>query len=438
LISSPEATASILDTTGSFPISLLAKIVRLRIIKRHGPGEQDKAVEAAEGILRRVAINRVFDVEGIMEVISDLAGDREARPVAGGRSTAGTGRKQPRDGVGHGTAALPTVPKEKVVEDSQADEDEISDMDEEVEEAIILSQREPSQTGKDKTESTAPSGSETNEKTKQSHSTGETEIIIIDNLTTAIGTLFSRTERKAAHALLQNLSCTLTTHCRTTGTLALLLNSTLPISTYRKPRPAHPDDHTPNKRTRPSRLTLSPSVFSSCPIRPALGRVFADFCTLHLMISPVPKTARDAAILHASTTSSHRCRGAQDEDDAEDWPNATLLRGGVDPKQKEKQKVGKVNHAHIVEVLHDSAPDYNAWIGHGALPRKKRKDRVQRWAPFVVSPDGLGLVDAFPDITSRQRVSEGGRRTRNESGANQAVQAMHLVKQFPFGRRAGT
>jgi hypothetical protein len=95
-----------------------------------------------------------------------------------------------------------------------------------------------------------------------------------------------------------------------------------------------------------------------------------------------------------------------------------------------------VLYTQVVEVIKDMTPDYDAWSdldflnqlrGHDPIsskPRRAKQSRVGRWAPFELSADGTGLVDAFS--------AAGGSAGARMGGLGQ----MHVVKQFPFGRRA--
>ena len=46
-----------------------------------------------------------------------------------------------------------------------------------------------------------------------------------------------------------------------------------------------------------------PSIFASTAILPALGKTFASFVDLHLLLSVLPKTKQDARILYGEQSS---------------------------------------------------------------------------------------------------------------------------------------
>lgn len=81
---------AIIDTTGSFPISLLARIIRSRILQaaddptlksattvnststNYGQINKENLVNEVQKYLEQVTISRVFDIEGLWEVLSEV------------------------------------------------------------------------------------------------------------------------------------------------------------------------------------------------------------------------------------------------------------------------------------------------------------------------------------------------------------------------------
>ncbi|KFY06415.1 hypothetical protein V492_08047, partial [Pseudogymnoascus sp. VKM F-4246] len=113
-------------------------------------------------------------------------------------------------------------------------------------------------------------------------------ILLIDNLTTLISTLFSRTTAPSAHALLSQLSLTLTTLTRSSGLTVFLLN-TLVTKT------AKPDLGRDQKDGRNYRGDGGGhSVFAAMKAVPSLGSVFDGFVDLHLMCYALPRGVEDA------------------------------------------------------------------------------------------------------------------------------------------------
>lgn len=83
--------AAIIDTTGSFPISLLAKAIKSRILQarkdpvlsqttdnsasKHEQIANEDVQKEVQMYLEMVTISRVFDVEGLWEVIDEVTRD---------------------------------------------------------------------------------------------------------------------------------------------------------------------------------------------------------------------------------------------------------------------------------------------------------------------------------------------------------------------------
>jgi hypothetical protein len=91
--------AAIIDTTGSFPISLLSRVIRSRIIQakrdtsltgvkpenstsakfvQHDDRDLEREVQRH---LEMVTISRVFDVEGLREILSEVSRDSNSQLV---------------------------------------------------------------------------------------------------------------------------------------------------------------------------------------------------------------------------------------------------------------------------------------------------------------------------------------------------------------------
>jgi hypothetical protein len=189
------------------------------------------------------------------------------------------------------------------------------------------------------------------------------EIIIIDNLTHIITELLSRKEKSSAHSLLSLLSITLHTLTHTTNTLTLLHNTVVPSkSTY----------PTATSHTRGPQVQQPVSIFLSNPVKPALGQVFTQFPELHLLVSRLPKTRRDAEVLYG-----------RDEDG--------------DGGSGERDGVG---YCWVVEVLKDETPNLGSEredeVGKGKGKEWKRFGwREQRWTAVETTEDGTALVGAF-------------------------------------------
>jgi len=91
----PKTCATIIDTTGSFPLSVLAQILRSRILESRlassrrdnqsgnyevtNPASEEPDVSGEVQIcLEMVALSRVFDIEGLWEVIGEVGRDSKS------------------------------------------------------------------------------------------------------------------------------------------------------------------------------------------------------------------------------------------------------------------------------------------------------------------------------------------------------------------------
>lgn len=149
------------------------------------------------------------------------------------------------------------------------------------------------------------------------------------------------------------------------------------------------------------------------------------------MISKVPKTSRDAQLFCAASPPPPPQAPSDNDPDPDPHP--------LQPPAHQPA----VQYAHVIEVLKDNVADLSPWLEapdessawrgqqgqRRGNARKRRKRRTQRWAPFVVSSDGLTLLDAFPGMVAGAK----GRSAAVMDASGQ--KEMHIVKQFPFGRR---
>lgn len=148
----PDLRATIVDTTGSFPLAMLAKVLESRIIaSRASPDPVDRNTKTdidgdVQRCLEMVGISRVFDLEGLWEVLGEV-----------GRASDDFERE--RDS--------PPEPKEVEIANSE-DEDE--------------------------DESPISTANQNQDQAREDEDEG-VEIIIIDSLTHIINELFSRKEK---------------------------------------------------------------------------------------------------------------------------------------------------------------------------------------------------------------------------------------------------
>lgn len=226
----------------------------------------------AKAAMDRVNLIKTFDFEGLTEGVSEL------RDVLEGRVT--SDRRPPR-----GTIA-----------DSQEDEDEMLD-----------SPAPPSR----KPTTAAMPGS-------VPKTTGSSGLLIIDNITQLAAPLL-KANHASGQALITSFMRSLGHLTRTYSLCTIIMNSTLS-----------------NSSRKVNFKEDSPSAFSSCTARPALGKTWTYLVDMHLLLHGMPKTGKDASAVY----------------------------GG--------QKVdGPAEMVNVIEVLHDRC-----------------EGRVGRWTAFHVGDDG--------------------------------------------------
>ncbi|KAF7954681.1 hypothetical protein EAE96_005800 [Botrytis aclada] len=271
----------VIDTTGSFSLPRLVKNLRSRLLKRrremrsgddmttnlNDVHRTDESTETdiqkeVNALLELVAISRVFDIEGLWEVLSELERPNDLPKNNGGNQE------------------LPTIkpsriskPNEEEAEPLHKIPDEICDSEEE--DIDLTPPPQPS------VEPTAPIPSpiETNP-----------EILIIDSMHSLISHLFTHSEKVSAHTLLSLLSQTLHTLTHTQNILTILHNTTVSTSS-RSNFTTQPSSRQPPPPPPPPNIH---SIFPSTTQKPSLGRIFDDFLNLHILISKLPTKREDA------------------------------------------------------------------------------------------------------------------------------------------------
>ncbi|THV44814.1 hypothetical protein BGAL_0574g00060, partial [Botrytis galanthina] len=333
----------VIDTTGSFNLPLLVRILRSRLSKRRCEmrSRNDITINLNDGqitdesteidiqkevtaLLELVAISRVFDIEGLWEVLSELGQPKDLSRNNGDDQE------------------IPTIIPSRTSEPVEGEAEPLHKIPEEIcdseEEDIELTPPPPAPPVKPPTP--IPSSTETS-----------SEILIIDSMHHLISHLFTHSEKISAHNLLSLLSQTLHTLTRTQNILTILHNTTLSTkSTF--------TNHHPSRQPPPPASNPHPtihSIFTSTAQKPSLGRIFDDFLNLHIMISKLPKKRGDAEMLY----------GRDDH---------TSPAGNED-----------VAYNFVFEVLRDECPV----LGGDRKLGRRFGDREQRWGVFDMG-DGDG------------------------------------------------
>ncbi|KAK4250972.1 hypothetical protein C7999DRAFT_38104 [Corynascus novoguineensis] len=359
-----RSTARVMVVTTLPATVLLPKLRRTLVgqLARLRSGLQNLKAEV-QACLERISIARVFDIEGLWEVLREL---EDAVPTEDG--------KPPQ----------PVQPEKKTEIMDSEDEGGLSSSDSPP--SGLSPQLEPKPSGGEKP-SALP------------------EMILVTHTSTLLSTLFTGRDRDTAHSTMLFLASHLhaLTRSQTHGApLFMFINSTTsPAVTFPHP-PRADDDNTPAAfPTDPSRPPpppssplpkhidstlcsifnppLSPPVLHTVPgaqaqpgpgafaaaatssvrrNKPSFGLVFSQMLDLHLLCTRVPRTRADSAAL--------------------------MVNPGVG--------VAGVSYVWIVEVLLDELGVYEELAG-GGWDWGKRRSREQRWGPVVVDEEGR-IVDA--------------------------------------------
>ncbi|KAG4436519.1 hypothetical protein IFR05_007993 [Cadophora sp. M221] len=352
-----------------------------------------------------VAISRVFDFEGLWEVIGEVD---HISPASSEHELRGESEKE--KGVFGDSDEIEMVVEQDICDDEP--EPEILDSEEDL--------TPPA--------STPPAISKDQEE-EASEDEGM-EIIIVDNMTHIINELFSRKEKSdgkspflpilllpshfhflsnpepqgteehtnhkgemiglvnlklrtleistnhphpyTAHNLLTLLSKTLHTLTKTQNILTILHNTTNSSTTTTYP--PNPNRQTQNQHAQSFQGKIAQSIFASSAQKPALGQIFAQFPDIHLFMHSLPRGKRDAEVLYAGGVASGEDIFGEGDNNSE----------------------GGVKYVTVIEVLKDEA----AILGEDtALERKRFGYREQRWTAVDVDVNGggggMGLVCAF-------------------------------------------
>lgn len=286
LLFSPRREATIVDTTNSFDVRRLHK--RLVLVLQDRRNGEDMKTEAVQ-VLDRVRIMKAFDFVGMTECVAELREGLEVREQVQPQQEPETSPMEPKVPVPRGT-----------VGDSE-DEDDMLDDNEPI--------------SPEKSSPPSPKLPEPEMKPLEDH---PQHLLVIDNITYVASPIIKNSHVQG-QALLATFMRSLAHLTKTHDICALLHNA---VMTYQ-----------PKSITEPT-----PSIFSSCTLRPALGRSFTYLIDTHLLLHRVPLTAVDAKSVYTAHSAI--------------------------PKPSEKL-------ASVLEVLQD-----------------RHSDRVGHWSAFKADADG--------------------------------------------------
>ncbi|GAB7322136.1 hypothetical protein MBLNU13_g03156t1 [Cladosporium sp. NU13] len=244
LLSLSQCEATIVDTTNSFDVRRLHK--RLVSALQERKNSDDAKAEAMQ-VLERVRIMKAFDFVGMTECVAELRESLEAREQWKAQPEPESDLKEPKAPVPRGT-----------VGDSEDEDDMLEDV-----ESVSLEKPPP------------PTRSE--EKLPEDHLQ---HLLVIDNITYVASPIIKNSHVQG-QALLATFMRSLAHLTRAHDICTILHNA---VMTYQ-----------PKSTTEPT-----PSIFSSCTLRPALGKSFAYLLDMHLLLHRVPLTAADAKSTYAA------------------------------------------------------------------------------------------------------------------------------------------
>lgn len=247
LLQSTKSEATIVDTTNSFDVRRLHK----RLVSGlHGRESGDGDVKAqAVQVLERVRIMKAFDFVGMTECVAELRESLETRLVTSSSRDVESGKSvvpEPRGTVG----------------DSEDEGDMLDDID-----PVLPAQPPPPSLENEKYDQT------TLEDRPQ-------HLLVVDNITYVASPILKNSHVQG-QAILATFMRSLAHLTRTFNVCTILHNATMTYLTNSSGEP-------------------TPSIFTSCTLRPALGKSFAYLLDTHLLLHRVPLTAADAKTVYAA------------------------------------------------------------------------------------------------------------------------------------------
>lgn len=291
-----------------------------------------------QACLERISISRVFDIEGLREVLEELEGTVHVR---------------------EGESSPQTAQPEKRTEIPNSDD----------EGGFSSSSGSPSP---------KPSPHPDNTVGGAKHSKLP-DMVLVTHTSTLLNALFTGRDKDTAHNMMLVLASRLRTLTRSpahNAPLFVFLNTTTSPAVFPQ-QPPHAYDTTPTTASRdapqpPSKhldstlrsIFASSSSFSARRNKPSFGLVFSQMLDLHLLCTRVPRTRADSAVL--------------------------LTNHGMNPHS--------VSYAWVVEVLLDELGVYEKMRDGSSSEWGERRNREQRWTAVDVDEEGR-VVNATINIT---------------------------------------
>ncbi|KAL9094625.1 MAG: hypothetical protein Q9165_003185 [Trypethelium subeluteriae] len=340
-----DGGATIIDTTGSFDVLRLNDLIRLRLRNRHyspiqDPRETTSQKEAppppngethsneSAHLLDNISITPVFDFTGLRDAVREFSDKLTQTQNPGASPTS----PQKAKTIRQDTTEIP---------DSEGEDEDLSTNS--LEGAARPAMSRPQTQPRD---GAASKGKETS----------RPALLLIDNLTSIIQPLI-RAHYAGGHDILITFIRSLRHLARTYNACVLLLNNASP-STSTFPTPGiSPTTTTTGRPTgsgyetgRTTGTQPLPSIFASNQSVPMLGAVLAGAVDVHVLISKLPRSVKDARMYYGGNG----------------------VEGGVRARGGETRE--GIAFVRVLEVLLD------------------REEGLEgRWGAFVVGRDGVGI-----------------------------------------------
>jgi hypothetical protein len=254
LLTSRRAEATVVDTTNSFDVRRLHKRLVAGLIRDSERSAKDDGVrDEAVRVLERARIMKAFDFVGLTECVAELRENLE---------TPSNREASPRES----TVSAPRG----TVGDSE-DEEEMLDA--------------PASPSKPIPPSPKETGNYIDAEARSSH------LLIIDNITYVTSPIL-KNNHVQGQALLTTFMRSLAHVTRRHDICTIIHNTTVTYSNI--------NNNTSNNINNPATPELTPSIFASCALRPALGKSFPYLLDLHLLLHRLPISASDAKAMYAA------------------------------------------------------------------------------------------------------------------------------------------
>ncbi|KAH8662101.1 hypothetical protein BX600DRAFT_512974 [Xylariales sp. PMI_506] len=392
LVSGQSIRRAAIVTTLAAPVLLpmLRDIIKAQVEARWGQNHPEVNAQV-RWCLEHISISRVFDIEGLCEVLDELevvspaASPNEPPP----RKLGAAGRTEPESSpLSSPLSSPPPSSPITALPSPRTERSEIRDSEDEDEDDLSSS---PPVVYVPPTPPVATAEARNQEEVTaqkipvEDLSTTLPDIVLVTHFSNLLSTLFAQRERSSAHTTLQLLSCHLRYLSRSSGSLFLLLNST--TSTPAVKLPSAPPPGAQQSASRP----LDPSLrsifnppppshvgYSQIPTRrnkPSFGLTFTQFLDLHLLSTQVPRSKADAEALFAPMEAT--------------------------------SGTGRVRYAWAVEVLLDENGSWAEANGRGTIINRER-----RWGAVEVRTGGFIIGDAFMDQRGSSGVNKGFTTTK--------------------------